>query len=92
MRPVVNERVFIFEGLAWIYRFLVEPALAIHTAWQDDATVESIVGDEFGQSFSRAPEDEMVQLDHREDRAVLAIVTSLGRRDAGKAERERFCI
>ena len=31
---------------------------------------------------------EEIALDHREDRAVLAIVTSLGRRDAGKAERK----
>lgn len=39
-----------------------EPVLAR----QDDAAVESIVGDKFRQSFSRTAKDEMVQLDHRE--------------------------
>ena len=41
--------------------------------WQHDATIETIVSNEFRESFSGSPEDEMMQFDDRKRRRDRAI-------------------
>src|SRR5260370_25527625 len=38
--------------------------------WQHDATIETIVGDEFRERFSGSPENEMMQFDTRDAAAI----------------------